>query len=278
MFQIITYLIKKPRIFTPMVIQYSKGYTNKCPSLDFEPKAAASVGGVCPSKGTTESSPTGDGGTGPLKRALKPGKCRMGLIPEEWFQFFRPLTGVSGPYLFMLGLANYAASKEILVMEHEYYLGLSVLIVLYIVTTKFGSIIGQTLDKGVDEIANELEQDRLNDIAALQKQINDAKQAIWRAEGQKDLIDAKKENVQIQLEAIFRERQIMVYKTVTKRIEYHMKQHWVTTRVKHKWMVKWIMEQVHKGITPEFKKRVMESAIRDLTLIADKYQAAGGKK
>ena len=261
MLQIIKYVIKKPKILTPMVIQYTKGYTSVCPNLDFFP----------PDKGSS------DGGK-VLKRALKPGKCRMGFIPDEWFLFLRPITGVSGPYLLMLGLVNYCASKEILVMEHEYYLGISICIVLYLVSTRLGPTVGSVLDKGVDEIANEYEQGRLNEIAAWQKQVEDAKTAIWRAEGQKDLIEAKKENVQIQLEAVFRERQMIVYRTVQKRIEYHLKQHWVTTRIRHKWMVKWIMEQVHKGITPEFKKHVMEIAIRDLSAIADKYESGGAKK
>ncbi|KAJ8737046.1 hypothetical protein PYW07_000317 [Mythimna separata] len=235
-------------------------------------------GPVCPSLDVIKGRKGDDEGPG-LKRAKTPGKCRMGFIPEEWFLFLKPMTGVSGPYILMIGLANYAASKEILVMEHEYYLGLSVFVVVYIVSTRFGSKIGSLLDKQVDAIANDLEEGRYNQLASLKKVITDAETGIWRAEGQKDLIEAKKENIAIQLEAEFRERQMMVHKAVKRRIEYHVKRHWVSRRIKHKWMVQWILENVNKGITPEFKRKVMETAIRDLSALADKHKAsqASGK-
>ncbi|KAJ8737764.1 hypothetical protein PYW08_000359 [Mythimna loreyi] len=287
MLQILKYSIQKPKILIPMVLQHTTEHRKSKECCD---KGAANLkkpptsytinrGPVCPEidkfKGDKD-----DGGKGGLKRAKVPGKCRMGLIPEEWFQFLRPMTGVSGPYILMIGLANYAASKEILVMEHEYYLGISIFLVIYIVTTKFGSKVGSLLDKQVDAIANKLEDGRNQQLGVLKKHIADAELGIWRAEGQKELMDAKKENIKIQLEAVFRERQMMVHRGVLRRMEYHVKRHWVRRRIRHKWMVQWILEHVHKGITPEFKKHVMEIAIRDLTLLADKYQAgkAGGKK
>lgn len=291
MLQLLKFATQKPKILIPLVIQLSREHNKACPAAqqqvspgkclekikDSAPTLDLNRGPVCPSSILKNKGDGVDnGGTG-LKRAKTPGKCRLGFIPEEWFIFLKPLTGVSGPYILLIGLGNYAVSKEILVMEHEYYLGLSIFTVIYIVTTRFGPTIGSALDKQVDKIENELNDGRQNELAAFKKQIDDANTEIWRAEGQKELMDAKKENIAIQLEAEFRERQVLVHRAVRKRMEYHLKMHWVIKRLRHKWMVKWILENVHKGITPEFKKHVMEIAIRDLTVMADKYQASAKK-
>lgn len=66
------------------------------------------------------------------------------------FQLFHSKTGVTGPYTFGVGLTTYLFSKEIYVMEHEYYAGLSILLMVYLATTKFGPGISKWLDKEVE--------------------------------------------------------------------------------------------------------------------------------
>lgn len=66
------------------------------------------------------------------------------------FQYFYPKTGVTGPYVFGAGLTTYLCSKEIYVMEHEYYSGLSILIMVVYATKKFGPKVAAYLDKEVD--------------------------------------------------------------------------------------------------------------------------------
>lgn len=71
-------------------------------------------------------------------------------MPEEWFTFFYKKTGVTGPYTFFVTLGTYLVSKEIYVMEHEYYNGLSFLIMWIYGVKKFGPAISKYLDKEVD--------------------------------------------------------------------------------------------------------------------------------
>ncbi|XP_072930608.1 ATP synthase subunit b, mitochondrial-like [Epargyreus clarus] len=194
----------------------------------------------------------------------------MGLIPEEWFLFFHSKTGVTGPYLFGIMLTNYLVSKEKFVMEHEYYCGLSIFVIIYYVSTNFGPAIGAALDKDVDEVANALEKSRTDEIAGLEGAIKAAKDAQWRAEGQQLLMDAKKENVAMQLEAVYRERLMQVYKMVKGRMDYHVKLYRAQARIQQKWMLEWILSQVMKSITPELEKQALNRAIEDLAAAANR--------
>ncbi|MPC36729.1 ATP synthase subunit b, mitochondrial [Portunus trituberculatus] len=55
-----------------------------------------------------------------------------------------------GPYVLGLGLTTFLCSKEIYVMEHEYYTGISILLMVVYAVKKFGPVIGQTLDKRIE--------------------------------------------------------------------------------------------------------------------------------
>lgn len=84
------------------------------------------------------------------QRPEHPGKVRLGFLPEEWFQFFYNKTGVTGPYTFGVGLITYLCSKEIYVMEHEYYSGLSLGIMAIIAVKKLGPVIAKWADGEID--------------------------------------------------------------------------------------------------------------------------------
>ena len=57
---------------------------------------------------------------------------------------------MTGPYTFGVGLATYLCSKEIYVMEHEYYTGLSLLLMVGLAAKKLGPNIAAWLDKEVE--------------------------------------------------------------------------------------------------------------------------------
>ncbi|XP_013140019.1 PREDICTED: ATP synthase subunit b, mitochondrial-like [Papilio polytes] len=211
---------------------------------------------------------------GLLKRAEKSGKVRLGFIPDEFFVFFKPITGVTGPYLFGIMLINYLVSKEIYVMEHEYYVGLSVFVIVYYGTKNFGTVVGETLDKEVDNVEKNYNAVRNKEVQHYENIIKEAEDSKWRAHGQKLLIQAKKENVSMQLEAIYRERLMRVYNSVKRRLDYHVKLRRIQNHIHQKWITTWVLDNVLKSITPEFDKKLIDQAISDLA----KLSPAGNKK
>ncbi|VVD00715.1 unnamed protein product [Leptidea sinapis] len=238
------------------------GHTTTCPA-NSKSKCPVNTGS-CDSAGSKTDVKASSG----LKRALAPGQVRLAIFPDEWFTFFYPYTGVSGPYVFGIGIVNYLISKEIYVMEHEYYTGLSIFVICYFATTRLGPSAAAALDSEIDAIANELEQSRKDELNNLEAIINEAKLAQEQAKGQKLLMDAKKENVAMQLEADYRERLVKVYSAVKGRLEYQVKRQRVLNRIHQKWMLQWILENVQKAITPEFEKKALERAIADLATIS----------
>ncbi|KAJ2954925.1 hypothetical protein O0L34_g3253 [Tuta absoluta] len=198
----------------------------------------------------------------------EPGKVRLGFVPEEWFQFFHQKTGVTGPYTFGVGLATYLFSKEIYVIEHEYYTGLSLFLMVYVATTKFGPAIAKWLDKEVDEVETGWNEGRKQTIENLQSSIKEEKASQWRAEGQELLIAAKKENVMLQLEAAYRERLMTAYQEVKRRLDYQLQKTNVERRLAQKHMVDWIVSNVTKAITPDQEKQTLDRCIADLAALA----------
>ncbi|XP_013191024.1 ATP synthase subunit b, mitochondrial [Amyelois transitella] len=198
----------------------------------------------------------------------EPGKVRLGFVPEEWFQFFHSKTGVTGPYTFGVGLTTYLFSKEIYIMEHEFYTGLSLLLMVWFATKKFGPSISAWLDKEVDDVENSWNEGRRDAIKNLEQAIEDEKKSQWRAEGQELLIQAKKENVLLQLEAAYRERVMHAYSEVKRRLDYQLEKATVERRIGQKHLVEWVVANVTKAITPDQEKQTLDRCIADLGAIA----------
>ncbi|XP_034196519.1 ATP synthase subunit b, mitochondrial [Osmia lignaria lignaria] len=193
---------------------------------------------------------------------------RLGFIPESWFTFFYPKTGVTGPYIFLTSFSTFLLSKEYWVLEHEFYNSLSLLSIIMFVYIKFGDKIGEALDKMVDAYEANMNQIKQQNLDAFENEIKHLEKTKWRIQGQLMVYDIKKQNVLMQLEATYRERLAQVYNEVKKRLDYHAQIDAAERRIAQKHMVQWITSNVLKAITPEQEKANLQQCISDLEALA----------
>ncbi|KAL7302427.1 hypothetical protein TKK_0005081 [Trichogramma kaykai] len=203
-------------------------------------------------------------------RPEHPSPVRHGFIPEEWFTFFYPKTGVTGPYVFGGALSTYLISKEIYVLEHEFYSGLSLAAVLIVLVKKLGPSVAAYLDKGIDEYEKGWESSRTEQIKDLETAVEHEKKEQWRTDGQKMIMEIKKENIHMQLEAAYRERLSHVYQEVKKRLDYQVHLQDIERKLAQKHMATWIVDNVKKSFTPEQEQIVLNRCISDLQSLVQK--------
>ncbi|XP_014615441.1 PREDICTED: ATP synthase subunit b, mitochondrial isoform X2 [Polistes canadensis] len=203
-------------------------------------------------------------------RLVDPTPVRFGFLPDSWFTFFYPKTGVTGPYIFGTSVATYLLSKEIYVLEHEFHNAVSFVIIWIFLVKKFGPTVSKYLEKEQNKEIEEFEDQRKEGIKNAEDNINQTKNAIWSAEGQSLLMEAKRENIKIQLESIYRERLAHVYQEVKKRLDYNAQIQIVERRIAQKHMVQWIINNVLKAITPEQEKATLQQCIKDLEALSAK--------
>lgn len=78
----------------------------------------------------------------------------------------------------------------------------------------FGPKVAEYLDKEVDKYNDNLDESRNNQIAQYEDSITQEKKEQWSLDGQKMIMEIKKENIKMQLEATYRERLVQVYQEV----------------------------------------------------------------
>ncbi|KAB0337390.1 hypothetical protein FD754_025215 [Muntiacus muntjak] len=167
-------------------------------------------------------------------------KVRFGLIPEEFFQFLYPKTGVTGPYVLGTGLILYLLSKEIYVITPETFSAISTIVLLVYVVKKYGASVGEFADKLNEQKIAQLEEVKQASI----KQIQDA-------------IDMEKPQ---QALVTYRERLHRVYREVKNCLDYHISVQNMMCQKEQEHMINWQKETIAK-------------CIADLKLLAKKAQA-----
>lgn len=205
-------------------------------------------------------------------RAIYPEKVRLGFIPDTWFEFFYSKTGITGPYMFGLGLLNYLFSKEIYVCDHEFYNGLSLAIMCIVVVKKLGPKVAAYCDKEVDKYEEKWKKLRRTEISDLEKLIEREELEQWRAGGALRLWDAKKDNIALQLEKAYRLALVDIHKEVERRLDYHVKCYYAEKRVRRKYMAKWLIKECVKEIPKDIDDKLRTNFEKSISALALRHK------
>lgn len=201
------------------------------------------------------------------RRPIHPAKVRHGFIPEEWFTAFYDRTGVTGPYAFGIGLLNYLFSKEIYVCEHEYYSGLSMAIVAIVAVKKLGPALAKYLDNEIEKIEKYWKKARKDEIQVYQDLIDGERNEQMQAQSSLLLLELKRHNIDLQIEAANRKELMKVYEEVKHRLDYFVTCGNVAHRMNHKNMVLWIHKEVLKSL-PYKDEETLKKCKADLSALA----------
>lgn len=210
----------------------------------------------------------------PPKQREEAGKVRLGFIPDEFFQWLYPKTGVTGPYIFIWGGVAYLLSKEIVVLDHTFSHAVGFVLAVWYLKWK----LSPWMSKYIAD-RNQRSEERLywNPIKRGKKvyevNIQQLEKEIWRQDGQKYLYEAKRENVALQLEAEYRRRLETIYEQVRQRLNYQLEMENTKRRHEQEHMVNWIVSNVVKNITPQQEKESIASCIKNLKQLASAQPA-----
>ncbi|EUB61702.1 ATP synthase subunit b [Echinococcus granulosus] len=204
-----------------------------------------------------------------IKIAEQHPKVRLGFIPDAWFQLLYSRTGVTGPYLFLTGTTAFLLSKEYWVVDAHFVEIIPFVIIMTWAIKTFGSRCSDYIGKFTQQrIDNFYTKPMRNTIANLDRTIKSADEEIARAAFLPTLVAAKKENIDLQLEAAYRERLQNVYKAVIRRLDYHVERENVRRRFQQQHMANWITSAVVAGITPNQERETLRKCIEDLKVLA----------
>merc|ERR1712203_1111047 len=204
----------------------------------------------------------------PRQRPIERGPVKALIFPAEWFDALYPKTGVTGPYMALFGVSTFLASKEYFVMEHDFYVGIGLAIVLtYLVKTQ-GPAYTAELNKQLDEEEAALRAIRQDEIDACLASIKGEQGVQEQATAWQDIIPAKKEAVGLQLEGEYRSRLAAAHAAVKKRLDYQVETANVLRRMEQKHMVDWIIGNVKASITPDQEAAALKKCISDLKALS----------
>jgi len=201
-------------------------------------------------------------------RPIEKAPVRLGVFPAEWFDAFYPKTGVTGPYMALFGATTFLCSKEYFVMEHDFYAGIALAVVLTGVIKNVGPGWTEQINKDLDAEEAMFRNIRQSEIDFCKNSIAMEESAQADSTAWEDIIAAKKEIVGLQLEAEYRGRLNQAYTEVKKRLDYQVEVNNVLRRMEQKHMVDWIISNVKKSITPAQEDAALKKCLVDLKALS----------
>lgn len=205
----------------------------------------------------------------------EPSPVRLGFIPENFLEFFYKKTGVSGFGTFCFTVGTFLVSKELYILEHEYYNGLSVALMCILGVKYVGPDISKMLDKEIDAYEHSMVKGRIDEADSYTDGIKHEHVEQKVAEGQLLLVEAKRENVHLQREAEYRQRLMKAYKETRNRLDYYLVREDIERAIAQRQIIYWVGEHVKQSITPDLQAQVLAKCFEDLQNLAKIYDTMG---
>jgi F-type H+-transporting ATPase subunit b len=175
---------------------------------------------------------------------------RIGLIPDEWFKEMYPKTGVTGPYVLFWGAVATILSKEYFVYSVDTYAQLAFLVTFVGGVKYAGPKIREFVEKLRDKKNNELLEQHESLTSEIKEKITQNEALTSMKEANTIIHKAKRENVELQLEGLYRQRLHQVYTDVKKRLDYQVAVQTAFKRLEREQAINYIIGQVNKSIGP----------------------------
>jgi len=183
------------------------------------------------------------------ERPLYPSKTRWLMIPDSWCRPFEKVTGTSGPYLFFGGLAAFMVNKEIWVLEEH-----AVMLFGWVFWYLFASrAFGYRLDKWAyerlmarNDYLKKLVADDLKDAVEFRKYAAAEKESL--AAVAENFPTIFKENLALQLEAVYRRNVNSITTELKRRVDYLQEVETTKERFERDILLQSITEGVYKQI------------------------------
>lgn len=139
-------------------------------------------------------------------------------------------------------------------MDHEYYNGLSIVLLCWCAGHYFGPATAKYLDKEVDKYEQFWNESREAEKKNVLEQIKEEEYAMESIKANEMLVLAKREAVHIQQETEYRRRLMTIYEAVKHRLTYHMQIDVTKRKFLGINLIDWVVREVVKGITPDWDK------------------------
>lgn len=207
----------------------------------------------------------------PIRVPEEGGKVRCGVVPDEWFTAMYEKTGVTGPYVLFWGAVTTLLSKEYFVYWADSAEQIVFLTATIYLAKTYGSQIGKFLDTSADETNNAAVQSLKDETALIDTKITDNKALTSLPEANTLINAAKRENVQLQLEASYRQRLANINAEVRKRLDYQVSVQGVTARLERQQALDFIIGNVGKSIGAAQEKEAFNSGLATLKGLSQKY-------
>lgn len=192
------------------------------------------------------------------------------VLPKSWFDFFHSKTGYSGGFTFATTFGLFLVSKEWIVMEHEICTGLSLTIIISIVVSKAGPAVNKYLDNLINNGLKGWDDWQKNNIQLLDDVVDHYKAQENVVNNLPLIYDARREDVQVQLESEYRRRLKAVHDSTKKKLNYLVAVADSKRNIAHEHMVNWVIDHAVNSIGPKQEADVLDNCISNLKSLAAK--------